>query len=114
MRRLLPPSGIALGLALVLFTAAGAGAHAAAIAGQRPGPCNAATLNGSYGLWFGGSGLGGPDPAPSATPEPLAGLEMLSFDGSGGVTGAEMINQAGSVAQLATNGTYSVNADCSG
>lgn len=76
--------------------------------------CDVRTLQGGYGLTFQGFGTRGPVPALLDAFIPAAGVGVMKFDGAGGLTLAETVSTAGSIAPITTIGTYNVNADCTG
>ena len=76
--------------------------------------CSLGALKGRYGLTFHGFGTSGPVPAPINAFIPVAGVGMMTFDGSGNLSLSETVSFGGKVAPLTAVGTYTVNPDCTG
>jgi hypothetical protein len=76
--------------------------------------CSAATLNGRYGLTFGGYSTNGAVPAPISAFVPVAGGGLVTFDGNGNLSASETVNSGGLVVPVNVTGTYTVNSDCTG
>ena len=71
-------------------------------------PCSVQKLKGSYGFTTTGSIV-------AAGPVGLiAGVGVLTFDGSGGVTQAETVSLNGAIVERISLGDYSVGRDCTG
>jgi hypothetical protein len=71
--------------------------------------CSNYTLRGTYSQSGTGVITAPPDQA-----GPFANVGTLSFDGSGGLTGALVVSSNGSSSQATETGTYTVNSDCTG
>ena len=76
--------------------------------------CSLGALKGGYGLTFHGFGTSGPVPAPINAFIPVAGVGMMTFDGSGNLSLSETVSFGGKVGPLTAPGTYTVNPDCTG
>jgi hypothetical protein len=71
--------------------------------------CSTRTLRGTFGFSFSGTAvLGGFEGKPGAV------VGLMSFDGHGNVTGVVTANASGTVLRRSYEGTYTVNADCTG
>jgi hypothetical protein len=53
-------------------------------------------------------------PGPNAAPLPFAGVNLITFDGSGNMTATGFGNVGGTGAAQTEAGTYTVNPDCTG
>ena len=73
--------------------------------------CSDATLSGKYAVI--GSGFV-PDGAPTVPKVPFANMSLMTLDGAGGLTNKVTVNRNGQIQQNFDNGTYAVNADCTG
>lgn len=76
--------------------------------------CRLETLKGGYGLTFHGYGTTGPVPALINAFIPVAGVGVMTFDGSGGLSLSETVSRGGIATPLVASGTYTVNPDCTG
>ena len=74
-------------------------AQEAAREDEREG-CSLETLKGGYGLTFTGLGTNGPVPALSDAFIPVAGVGVVTFDGSGNLSLSETLSFGGKVAPL--------------
>src|ERR1044071_1081124 len=105
MKRTIAPAtlGIALGTAVVLgfATAVQAGEHE---------ECSTASLRGSFG--FTSEGTLNALPPPSAGP--FGEIGRQAFDGQGGTDGSATLAANGNIRRVTWQGTYLVNADCTG
>ena len=81
---------------------------------ERSERCDVQTLKGGYGLTFQGFGLRGPVPALIGAFTPAAGVGVINFDGTGGLSLVETTSFGGHIGPLSTTGTYQVNPDCTG
>ena len=71
--------------------------------------CSNASLAGTFSQKNAGSVI-----SPAAMAGPLANVGTLTFDGSGGVTGAVSKSLNGNIGSSTQTGTYEVNPDCTG
>jgi hypothetical protein len=76
--------------------------------------CSLETLKGGYGLTFHGFGTEGPVPTQINAFTPVAGVGVVTFDGSGNLSLSETVSRGGLIAPLTTAGSYTVNPDCTG
>jgi hypothetical protein len=81
---------------------------------ERSERCDVQTLKGGYGLTFQGFGVRGPVPALIGAFIPAAGVGVMNFDGTGGLSLVETTSFGGHIGPLSTTGTYQVNPDCTG
>ncbi len=81
---------------------------AAAPAQQWQPHCTMAGRAGDYGVTWSGTMF-----LPTG-PITAAAVGRLSFDDSGNVSGSQTVSKAGTIVHLTFNGTYTVNADCTG
>jgi hypothetical protein len=105
MKRFIVPMALVMGLAAAFASGARMSAHSA-----EPKGCSVASLDGSYGFTSSGSLL--------ALPAPLAGpfgeVGRQTFDGQGNTEATATISNNGVINRLTLQGTYVVNADCTG
>ncbi|HKA19488.1 MAG TPA: hypothetical protein VKN18_14455 [Blastocatellia bacterium] len=71
--------------------------------------CGLQTLKGNYGNIFNGTIV-----PPAGSPFPFSGVGVVTFDGNGNVTATEQASSNGFPLQITFDGTYVVNADCTG
>src|SRR5262249_21948529 len=71
-------------------------------------PCSAASIKGSFARIDQGF------VTIPAIAGPLAGVSLMSFDGSGGFTSVGYGSLNGNVSDSSSTGTYKVNPDCTG
>jgi hypothetical protein len=93
-------------LGVLLFAVPSAVGHARQPGG---GECNLATIQGVYA-----SRLSGVRVQPDGTTAEVANISRYVRDGQGNYSATTVENTAGTVAHLATTGTYTVNPDCTG
>ena len=74
--------------------------------------CSKATLSGSFGYSSTGTLLDSYVPAPSAGPFGEVGRQ--TFDGKGNTSAIAVTSSNGNIAPVTIEGTYTVNADCTG
>lgn len=72
--------------------------------------CSNATLKGT----FADRDTGWVFPSPTAAPLPFAGVNVDTFDGNGNLTIAGTASVNGNIMPGTSNGTYTVNPDCTG
>ncbi len=84
-------------------------ATSASASGQQGKQCSKKTLDSSYGFTLTGTTTTGNNAGPRAA------VGEMTFDGNGGFIGSETQSKNGVITQnLQFNGSYSVNADCTG
>jgi hypothetical protein len=81
----------------------------ALVVGQQDHGCSNSTLNGTFGFSFSGAAVIG-----RFEGKPGAVVGLMTFDGQGHVTAVVTANANGTVLRRDTQGTYSVNPDCTG
>jgi len=77
--------------------------HPVALAQGAPAACNAALLNGSYGVNFTGS---------SQVLGKFASVSLWQFDGAGNMSATETYSADAGPGSRSITGTYTVNPDC--
>lgn len=96
---------------IVLTTAFGLGIATQAQAGEDKA-CSNASLQGSFGYSSTGTLLDSYVPPPFAGP--FAEVGRQTFDGKGNTSGTATISSNGNINRVTIQGTYTVNADCTG
>lgn len=74
------------------------------------GPCNTASLNGSYAFQVDGTNVSNPN----LPPGPFAAVGKNTYDGKGNMTGTITVSAAGLMIDTTYTGNYSVDGGCSG
>lgn len=96
---------------VVLTTVFGLGIATQAQAGEDKA-CSNASLQGSFGYSSTGTLLDSYVPPPFAGP--FAEVGRQTFDGKGNTSGTATISSNGNINRVTIQGTYTVNADCTG
>lgn len=96
---------------VVLTTVFGLGIAAQTQAGEDKA-CSNASLQGSFGYSSTGTLLDSYVPPPFAGP--FAEVGRQTFDGKGNTSGTATISSNGNINRVTIQGTYTVNADCTG
>jgi hypothetical protein len=109
----LGPALRVIGFGSIVFLGATPAAHATdKHANKHTNECTQGSLRGSYGYVL--QGLQFPSPPSPVGVGPVAAAGLIVFDGEGGLTARDTVDNPGTVGHRTGTGTYTVDSDCTG